>query len=448
LKLTIARNTLDEIRKGMRKVLPPGPRGEGTRKPALGCIRMDSAPGGVRVIGTGGDAALLYAAELPENADGEGSFLLPFEDLVFLSAKGTREFVTFTDGGKGRVNAGIFKGEANVSHAFKPPALDEFPDVVFEEGLRFRPQHESAVEMLAHAVRIAPAEPGRYALNAVCLAGDHIAVTDGRRLLVANSFAFPRRGRRPTLVPPSKVFCCRTITGGGPLSVAVGKEHVYFRFGDRWTLRLPVCDGHYPDYESIVPSRAESGTVLELSDGEVKRVREEFSQLPDGDVAASLHLDGKARFDVDGGDGVSRAVELPHAKVQGRKLDIAFNPGYFLQALALGLRRFHFTGARGPVLAEGDGVKFLFMPIEVVGKQTTKREEEPMEEKENNNDKPNGIEVIVERVGGLKESLRQALNGVVELERTIKAYGSDLRKREKLVRTTLASLKELKRLAP
>ncbi len=50
------------------------------------------------------------------------------------------------------------------------------------------------------------------------------------------------------------------------------------------------------------------------------------------------------------------------SEVRGKPLKVSFNPEYFRTALGMGFRSFRLHGAESPVVAEGDGEKYLRMP--------------------------------------------------------------------------------------
>ena len=71
MRLNIRKGLLAEIYSGMAKLLSHTGHG----------VLIESTPGKVRAVGTNYGETLVYEAESPETENGEGSFVLPADQL-------------------------------------------------------------------------------------------------------------------------------------------------------------------------------------------------------------------------------------------------------------------------------------------------------------------------------------------------------------------------------
>ena len=446
MRLTIPRSMLDEIRKGMSKIISSN-----STIPVYQHIKIESEPGKLRAVGTDGESALMFDAPIEENADGSGSCLLPVKEMSNIPGR-ARDIVTITAENEKKVCAEVASEGVVEKVHFSVPPVDKFPDIAFEDDLKFRKQAGDAAELIRYALRCTDNGPTRYSLNCLALEPNRIVATNGRKLFAGNSFAFPWRSKQPKLIPASKVFGCSAIRDAGDLSVAFAEGTVYFRFGDRWTLKLPVVEGSFPDWEPVVPKKARAS--IEFTEEDARQLIERLPTLPgddDDNMPVGLLVDGSVRVLGKGERGQCETLDLPNATVTGRKAEIGFNRAFLIDGLKMGMRRFDIVGPNQPIVSRDDKKLFLFMPLgEAKETEQKKKETKKMENgKKNQTTGNNGadMDAIMGRLASLKDQAKRLLGTIVETEKAIKGCANDMRKREKLVKSTISSLKGLKELS-
>jgi len=448
MKLTIPRGVLDEIRKGMGKVISSR-----TTIALHQHIKIEAQANGLKALGTDGESALLFECDIDDTSAVPGMCLLPLKQLSAVPG-GARDPVTITTDGDTKVTVAVTRKDTTDRIHFRVPPVGDFPADPFEDGLKFKAQAEGAAVLIGHALGCADSMANRYSLNCLALERDRIVATNGRKLYAANSFAFPWRSKQAKLVPASKAFRCKAIVEAGELSVAASASAVYFRFGDRWTLKLPVVDGHFPDWERVVPKKAK--TSIEFTEEDAKLLMDRLPALPGADednAPIELAADGSVRLVAYDEHREHEALDLPDATVTGKKTHTSINRTYLLDGLKMGFRKFELVGPDRPIVARNDTMLFLFMPLGGVEDEhpdPERKEKEEMASDSKNQTPENGsvdMDAVLGMLAGVKDQAKQLSSAVAEAEKALKSCAGDMRKKERLVKSTLSSLKELKELA-
>ena len=175
-----------------------------------------------------------------------------------------------------------------------------------------------------------------------------------------------------------------------------------------------------------------------------------LSGADDENAAVRLTADGSVRIVARGEEGQSEALDFPNATVTGRKAEIGFNRAFLIDGLKTGLRRFGIAGSGDPAVARDDRKMFLFMRIVEAEPETKpQKKERKMTTEKGKTDGNNGsdMDTILGQLAAVRETAKQLVASITEFERSLKTCDSDLRKRERLVKSTISSLKGLKELS-
>ena len=146
MKLTIECGLLEEIKKGMNKTTSSS-----STIAVYQHIKIESEPGKIRAIGTDGESALMFHAQIDKNVDGSGSALLPVKQMASIPGK-AKDIATITATSDKKVTAEVSTDGAVERVHFSVPPVDEFLEIAFEDDLKFRKQHESAAELIGCAL--------------------------------------------------------------------------------------------------------------------------------------------------------------------------------------------------------------------------------------------------------------------------------------------------------
>jgi len=134
-------------------------------------------------------------------------------------------------------------------------------------------------------------------------------------------------------------------------------------------------------------------------------------------------------------------------------VEVGFNRTYLTDGLKMGFRKFELVGPGNPIVARNDTMLFLFMPLSGVEDDCPdpeRKEKEEMASDSKNQATENGgvdMDAVLGMLAGVKDQAKQLLGAVAEAEKGLKSCAGDMRKKERLVKSTLSSLKELKELA-
>lgn len=362
----------------------------------------------------------------------------------------------------------------------------------------------SLLGAMDEAMRIAPADATRFALDCVQLrpAGGRIAVTDSRQLLVQTGFTFPWTG--DVLVQRSPVFRSKELATEQPVAVGVTANHCVIRTGP-WTLWLPLeKQGRYPTFEGVIPTADTAQTRLRLTDEDVNFLLNVVPRLPKEDPTnprVTLDLNGSVSLLARGTEPapVTQLI-LSNSQRQGEEVRLDTDRQFLVHAVELGFREIELRGPDSPVVCRDEQRLYLWTPIVeqpviVVGTDTVRltsplatapahrlarhlppprRQHPPTPERTATkmprnriaetlsgasppepSQVPNGqanhsdadspqssFNTVLERAESVKTSLRTAHTQVNELVAALKQH----RRQSKLMKSTLASLRQLQAL--
>ena len=329
----------------------------------------------------------------------------------------------------------------------------------------------------------------RYALDCVQIravdAGHEIVATDGHQFLVQGGFRLPWQG--DVLVRRSPVFACKALPRDRPLEVGKTADHIVVQAGP-WTLFLEVqTEARFPRVEGAIPGPGSALTTLRLDPVDVQFLLPALDRLPGRDelnAPATLDLNGcvavRAR-----GEEQSQVTELvlTRSGYDGPPVQVNTNREFLSRALRLGFTEVEISTPESPLVCRDALRIFAWQPLSKesaiapsddvtriassqcittepvcegrltnVKARTTLNEPRPMNGRaiQNGdapdhvttaeNPAPDGLAALIREAEALQEALSDARNRTGRLVVALRRH----RKRERLVSSTLATLRELK----
>ncbi|HEX4143087.1 MAG TPA: hypothetical protein VHY91_06025 [Pirellulales bacterium] len=405
------------------------------------------------------------------------TFAVPLEQLAACDAK-SPEPVSFEPSADGVTVQWLDRGIPQQIFCPAPsqelPAFPAKPTQVWttDAGL---------LRALADAADTTDAESSRYALGCVCLRGQSgsIAATDGRQLFVQRGCEFP--WSEDLLIPASPVFRSRELAADGPVTIGATDQHVAIG-SDRWTIWLPINkDGRFPKIDDNIRPDSTAKSRLNLASADVEFLLPRLDSLPaDHDCNSPITLDLNGHVTIRAwAEGQPRPLELvlSNSTAGGEPASVCMNRQFLARAIRLGFEQLLVFGPQTPVQCSDDRRTYIWMvlddrqpsglaadPVRIESPVVSTGAETPAVKRTRRRagqqqaaaaDRPRKLRVQspaavtetsdnpIEAAQALRTSLRETLASAHQLVRSLKRR----QRQERLVANTLASLKQLQRLA-
>jgi len=457
--ITIPRSTLKRLRVVFRRVLGV------TARNTAQSVTFRQYDGSVQIAVIGQDVAITYQHPHAATFD---SFAVSLDLLK--RCEGTKdEPVTLIRHGDEIVAEWTDAGIPQVArfNALEPQVLPPMPVAMQANG----PELMSA---LRDAVETADRESTRYALNCLRLRGldGQIAATDGRQLLVQDGFALP--WDEELLVPACRVFGSAEFSRDMSIDVGKTDDWVTLRTGS-WTVHLKIeKEARFPQVDHHIPQASASASTLHLSDADAAFLTNAVSRLPasgDYNAPVTVDLNGAIAIRAKGDDQPTPTeLVLTASRRDGDAVRFNTNREYLARAARLGFRSVQVLGPETPACCRDQSRSYVWallgkdgvipsdpdmVRIESPGSpsaprvQTTpsrkapipmknapksaQRESQPVPRSQN--EAPS----IIAQAEAVRDSLTQTLSQTRELIASLKQR----KKQSRLVRSTLASLRQL-----
>jgi len=362
----------------------------------------------------------------------------------------------------------------------RPPELTENPPELLAA------LHESMITTSPDSIR--------YAIGCVQFRGRSgtLAATDGMQMLLIRGFRFPWTDN--VLVPATKVFGHRGLPQDQSVHVGRTDDAVAIAVGP-WTFWLSIPkDGKYPDLDRQIPKIADAVTRCRFTTADAEFLVTTLPKLPCEEAFHSpVTLDLNSAVVVRAGpplpdapaDAKPTEVVLSQSVPSGEAMRINTNRRYLARALSLGLREVLLYAPERPVMCRDKRRTYLWAvlgpdgaiaPTEdtvrivsadaataVAKPKPTRRTKALSEPADNTNGhaaangsaKSNGrarrktgqtdqheVASLIEQAESLRASLRDTLLKTNELIKALKRH----RQESRIVRNTLASLRQIKSL--
>jgi hypothetical protein len=341
------------------------------------------------------------------------------------------------------------------------------------------------LDALAEATASACDDSTRYALGHVLLKGGtgEIAATDGHQLLVQGGYDLPWSGN--VMVRRAPVFARKALPRDQPLEVGKTASHVVLRIGP-WTIFMEVqTEGRFPDVDRAIPAAGTSPTHLRLDPADVRFLLPALDRLPgrgEENSPATLDLNGCVAVRAQG-EGQPRATELVLSRsgYDGPPARLNMNRGFLARALKLGFTDVEIGAAESPLVCRDRLRTYAWQPLSSdtaiepsddvtriesalctiptpahehrrtkarnalndtrhTNGQATRNGDTPDHPIPAENPAVNGLAALIQEAEALHEALADARTRTGRLVVALRRH----RKRERLVSSTLATLRELK----
>ncbi len=330
-------------------------------------------------------------------------------------------------------------------------------------------------DALSDAAKCVDPENTRYSLGSICLRGSKAQVvsTDGRQALIQDGFSFP--WENDVLCPVSKIFGSKELREYGD-TVKIGFEDhwAFFNVGSV-NIWLKEIDGRFPQLDQF--TRDISGhSWLHVDPADAAFVSERLDNLPgkaDRESPVYVHLNGN--IVVRGHDQVQQTateLRLTKSRYDGSNVTMPVNRKFLKNAFDLGINRIGFdTKDRTPLIGYGDRQTFIIMPLEGdepkveadkitvlasnIKTSVPSKIDRPFQVKTNAPTaivaarrvrptvKPSHLSSEQMDVIAASEGLCQTLSDTLRITRRLVRNLKQQRKQNRLMRATIASLKQL-----
>lgn len=327
------------------------------------------------------------------------------------------------------------------------------------------PIDRAFMQAMADAVATTDNESTRYALSCVRLRGSdgQIATTDGRQALIQSGFTFPWDD--DVLVPATKAFGAKVFLYAANVSLSRSDDWVSIH-ADDWTLHLKIQkDARFPNVDDHIPGLEAASTTMTLADADAEFLAKATKKLPaasEFNAPVTVDLNGSVAIRAKSADQeVATELILTNSQRTGEELRFNTNREYLSRAAALGFRQVHLRTADSPAFCRDDRRAFIWAllgkegaiapndkltriesPSHTPKSSPRERTTFPMPQSNPHTsarltiDKPTNV---LAKAEALRDSLGQTLSDTRELISAIKAK----RKQNRLVESTLRSLKQL-----
>ena len=419
-------------------------------------VTLRASPGGLLIQSTSDKIAIEYRVEGDFRPD---VITLPYEALQACEGKQNDRVGIQQDGDTITVQwlDGRIPQSARYSHV-EPVEVPAPPSELTVLDRAFIPA-------MAEAVDTTDSESTRHALGCIRLRGSdgQIAATDRYQILTQSGFPFPWDD--DVLVPATKAFGTKAFRDAANVSIGRSDDWVSIQAGD-WTLHLKIeKDARFPNVDEHVVAIDSATTTMNLADSDAEFLTQATRKLPaaaEFNAPVTVDLNGSVAIRARSADQeLGTELILSNSQRSGKELRFNTNRDYLRRAAALGFRQIHLQSADAPAFCRDDRRAYIWALLGSEGAITPdakltrikspsnspkpappNRTTTPMPNSKRSTsprpkvDKP--VSVLA-KAEALRDSLSLALADTRDLISAIKAR----RKQNRLVETTLRSLKQL-----
>ena len=365
--------------------------------------------------------------------------------------------------------------DAGIPQSLQFPASDAMEMPPIPDNLStIDPQFLSA---MAEAVATTDQESTRYALNCIRLRGrdGQIAATDSAQALIQTGFSFPWDDE--ILVTGSGAFASNDFAEADELRIGRSTDWVTLQANSR-TLHLRIeKERRFPDIDLQIPANGSAATTLSLSEDDIEFLLMSAKRLP----GASEH-NAPVTVDLNGVVAIRAVAEdqsnptelvLSNSRRVGDELQFNTDRKFLTRAAKLGFRDICLRSDKAPAYCQDDRRTYIWAllgeegaitssaqttrissPLTSISKTTQTRTKTPMTTAQPVTTRtatrpaaatataatdPEPTPGLLAQAETLRDSLSRALSDTRDLITSIKRN----QKQNRLVETTLRSLKQL-----
>jgi len=300
--------------------------------PILANLLLSAEQGKLSVTATDLEVELVASATIKSNVDGRVT--VPGRKLLDI-CRSLPEEVTLTlsqDGDKMTVKAGKSRFVLATLPAADFPVIDELAQ---QQMLKIA---QADLRRLLDKTHFSMAQQDvRYYLNGMLLETDgkmlRTVATDGHRLALCEMDLPSKSGSQQVIVPRKGVLELQRLLGSeGDVQITIGSNHIRAQIGDvRFTSKL--IDGRFPEYSRVIPSAPPKSVV---ADREVLRSALQRTSILANEKYRGIRLAlKKNQMTLQAHNPEQEeAEEQVEVTYKGDELEVGFNVGYLLDALA------------------------------------------------------------------------------------------------------------------
>jgi len=157
---------------------------------------------------------------------------------------------------------------------------------------------------------------------------------------------------------------CRALDLNLPIDVGRTGDWITFRIGPWLVMLAAQKEGRYPKIDDVIPKPATAKSRLELSADDAKFLGEVLPRLPCDDPLfepVTLDLNGRVLLRAREADRARPTqVELTASRLEGPAVTLNTNRNYLAQALRLGYWTLHSFGPESPILCADERRRLLW----------------------------------------------------------------------------------------
>lgn len=300
--------------------------------PILANLLLSADQGKLSVTATDLEVELVATAEIKSGADGR--LTVPGRKLLDI-CRSLPEGVTLTfsqDGDKLTVKAGRSRFVLATLPAADFPTIEELAE---QQSLKL-PQAD--LRRLLDKTHFSMAQQDvRYYLNGMLLETDgkmlRTVATDGHRLALCEMDLPNKATGQQVIVPRKGVLELQRLLGTeGDVEVTIGSNHIRAQIGDvRFTSKL--IDGRFPEYSRVIPAASPKAVI---ADREILRAALHRTAILANEKYRGIRLALKKNSMTLQAHNPEQeeAEEQVEVTYKGDELEVGFNVGYLLDALA------------------------------------------------------------------------------------------------------------------
>ena len=300
--------------------------------PILANLLLSAEQGKLAITATDLEVELVAQAEIKSSADGR--LTVPGRKLLDI-CRSLPEGVTLTftqDKERLTVKAGKSRFVLATLPAVDFPVIDELAQ---QQSLELA---QADLRRLLDKTHFSMAQQDvRYYLNGMLLETDgkmlRTVATDGHRLALCEMDLPSKAGSQQVIIPRKGVLELQRLLGTeGDVRITIGSNHIRAQIGDvRFTSKL--IDGRFPEYSRVIPAASPKAIV---ADRETLRSALQRTSILANEKYRGIRLALKT-------DSMTlqahnpeqeEAEEQVEVNYKGDELEVGFNVGYLLDALA------------------------------------------------------------------------------------------------------------------
>ncbi len=300
--------------------------------PILANLLLSAEQGRLSITATDLEVELVASAEIKSSADGR--LTVPGRKLLDI-CRSLPEGLTLTfshENDKVTVKAGKSRFVLATLPAADFPVIDELAQ---QQSLQLA---QADLRRLLDKTHFSMAQQDvRYYLNGMLLETDgkmlRTVATDGHRLALCEMDLPSTAGVQQVIVPRKGVLELQRLLGtDGEVKITIGSNHIRAQIGDvRFTSKL--IDGRFPEYSRVIPAAPPKAVV---ADREMLRSALQRTAILANEKYRGIRLALKKNSMTLQAHNPEQeeAEEQVEVSYKGDELEVGFNVGYLLEALA------------------------------------------------------------------------------------------------------------------